>query len=45
MHGNFQKFNVSYKDFEKELKKAKLRTWQVLYGFVDENDKFVFYKR
>ncbi len=45
MHSNFKKYNLSYEDFEKELKKKKLKTKQVLYGFVDENDKFVFYKR
>lgn len=45
MHDNFKKFNIQYKDFEREIKKAKLKTGQVLYGFVDENDKFVFYKR
>lgn len=45
MHDNFKKFNVSYKDFEKELKKKKLAPRQVLYGFVDEDEQFVFYKR
>lgn len=45
MHNNFKKYNISYKDFERELKKNKLNTRQVLYGFVDENENFVFYKR
>lgn len=45
MHNNFRKFNISYEDFEKELKKNKLKVKQVLYGFVDENENFVFYKR
>ncbi len=45
MHDNFKKFNVSYKDFEKELKKKKLVPKQVLYGFVDEEEQFIFYKR
>ncbi len=45
MHNNFKKFNISYEDFEKELKKNKLKAKQVLYGFVDENENFVFYKR
>ena len=42
---NFNKFNISYKDFERELKKSKLAPKQVLYGFVDEDENFVFYKR
>jgi len=45
MHNNFSKYNISYEDFEKELKKKKLKTKQVLYGFVDENEKFIFYER
>ncbi|MGD9570026.1 MAG: DUF421 domain-containing protein [Sedimentibacter sp.] len=45
MHNNFEKFNISYKDFEKELKKKNLRPSHVLYGFVDEDEKFVFYTR
>lgn len=45
MYENFKKFKLSYEDFEKELKKKKLKAKQVLYGFVDENEKFVFYER
>lgn len=45
MHDNFNKYNISYKDFEKELKKKKIKTKHVIYGFTDENNKFVFYKR
>lgn len=45
MHNNFNKFNISYKDFERELKKNNINPKQVLYGFVDEEEKFVFYKR
>lgn len=45
MHNNFEKFKISYKDFEEELKKKKLSSRQVLYGFVDEDENFVFYKR
>ncbi len=45
MHNNFKKFNISYDKFEKELKKNKLLPKKVIYGFVDENEKFVFLKR
>lgn len=45
MHKNFNKFNISYEDFEKELRKCKLKPKQVLYGFIDEDDNFIFYKR
>ncbi len=45
MHHNFKKFNISYKDFENELKKNKLHPKKVLYGFVDEKENFVFFKR
>lgn len=45
MHSNFEKFKISYKDFEKELIRQNIKPKQVLYGFVDENEKFVFYKR
>lgn len=45
MHNNFKKFNVSYEDFEKALEKNKLKPRQVLYGFVDEDENFVFYER
>lgn len=45
MHNNFKKFNISYTKFEDELKKKKLNYKKILYGYVDENDKFVFFKR
>jgi len=45
MHNNFNKYTISYEDFEKELKKKKLKPKQVLYGFVDEDEKFIFYER
>ncbi len=45
MHDNFKKYKISYKRFEEELKKKKLNPNQVLYGFVDENDKFSFLER
>ncbi len=45
MHDNFKKFNISYSDFELELKKKKVRHKEILYGFIDEQDKFIFYMR
>lgn len=45
MHNNFKKFEISYEDFEKELKRNNLKPKQVLYGFVDEDENFIFYKR
>ncbi|HBC30604.1 MAG TPA: hypothetical protein DC024_05070 [Clostridiales bacterium] len=45
MYNNLEKFNVSKEDLDKSLKKENLRYKDVLYGFIDENDKFVFYKR
>lgn len=45
MYNNMEKFNISKEQLEKNLKKVKLNYKDVLYGFIDENDKFVFYKR
>lgn len=45
MHNNFKKFNISYEDFDKELKENKINPKHILYGYIDENEKFVFYKR
>lgn len=45
MHNNFTKFKISYENFEKELKKKKINPKNVLYGFVDEDENFIFYER
>ena len=45
MYNNLEKFNITKEDLDKSLKKENLRYKDVLYGFIDENDKFVFYKR
>ncbi len=45
MYNNIEKFNISKEQLDKSLKKEKLHYKDVLYGFIDENDKFVFYKR
>ncbi len=45
MYNNMEKFNVSKERLDKGLEKEKLHYKEVLYAFIDENDKFVFYKR
>lgn len=45
MYKNLEKFNISREDLDKSLQKKKLKYKDVLYGFIDENDKFVFYER
>lgn len=45
MYKNLEKFNISKVDLDKKLKRENLRYKDVLYGLVDEDDKFVFYKR
>jgi uncharacterized membrane protein YcaP (DUF421 family) len=45
MYKNMEKFKIEKTDLLQELKKNNLKPRQVLYGFVDENDKYVFYKR
>lgn len=45
MYNNMEKFNISKEQLDKSLKKEKLHYKDVLYGFIDENDKFIFYKR
>jgi len=45
MKNNLSKYNISLEDLQEELKKNNLKPKQVLYGFLDEEDKFVFYER
>jgi len=45
MYDNLNKYNISRESLDENLKKKKLKTKDVLYGFVDEDDRFVFYKR
>lgn len=45
MYKNLEKFNISREDLDKCLQKKKLKYKDVLYGFIDENDKFIFYER
>lgn len=45
MKKNLAKYNISIDDLFRELNESNLKTKQVLYGFVDEEDKFIFYER
>jgi len=45
MKNNLSKYNISLDDLQEELKKNNLKPKQVLYGFIDEEDKFIFYER
>ncbi len=45
MYKNLEKFKIEEKKLNEELKKNKLKLDEIIYGFIDEDDKFVFYKR
>lgn len=45
MYENLEKFNISYEELINEINKLKLKPRQILYGFVDENNKYIFCKR
>ncbi|MDW5299295.1 MAG: DUF421 domain-containing protein [Sedimentibacter sp.] len=45
MKNNLSKYNISMDDLQKELNKNNIKSEHVLYGFIDEQNKFVFYKR
>ncbi|MGB4438464.1 MAG: DUF421 domain-containing protein [Sedimentibacter sp.] len=45
MKNNLSKYNISLDDLQEELKKNNLKPKQVLYGFINEEDKFIFYER
>lgn len=45
MYNNITRFNISEHNLQKSLKKENLIHKEVLYGFIDEDDKFIFYKR
>jgi len=45
MYKNLEKFEIEENKLFKELEKNKLKLNEVIYGFVDENDNFIFYKR
>lgn len=45
MHNNIDKYNLSRVTLDFELKKQKLELKDVIYGAVDENNKFILYKK
>jgi uncharacterized membrane protein YcaP (DUF421 family) len=45
MYKNLEKFKIEENKLDEELRKNNLKLNEIIYGFVDENDKFVFYKR
>jgi len=45
MHKNLEKFDVKESKLLNELNENNLKLKDVIYGFLDEDDKFIFYKR
>lgn len=45
MYENLNDFNISEEDLNKQLKKSSLKLNEVIYGFIDENNNYIFYKR
>lgn len=45
MYDNFKKFKINKEDFQKSLEVKNLKAKEIIYGFVDQNEEFVFYKR
>ncbi len=45
MYKNLEKFKIEESKLHEELRKNNLKLNEIIYGFVDEEDKFVFYKR
>lgn len=45
MYKNLEQFKIKQEDLIKEMKKSNLELNQIIYGFIDENNKFIFYKR
>lgn len=45
MKDNFNRYNIDKESFQKSLKESNLSLKEIIYGFVDENEKFKFYKR
>jgi len=45
LNDNIIKYNIDEEMISKKLKNDNLATKQIIYGFVDENNKFIFYKR
>ncbi len=45
MYKNIDKFQITKEALLKEIEKQNLKLEQIIYGFMDENDRFIFYKR
>ncbi len=45
MHSNINKYNISRSTLDFELKKQKLELNDVIYGAVDENNKYILYRK
>lgn len=45
MYKNLEDYNITMDQLDRSLKKENLRYRDVLYGLIDEDDKFVFYER
>lgn len=45
MKKNLQEFNINENDLHKEIEEQNLKIENIIYGFFDETDKFIFYKR
>lgn len=45
MYKNLEKFEIKENNVIKELHKKNLKLEEVIYGFLDENENFIFYKR
>jgi uncharacterized membrane protein YcaP (DUF421 family) len=45
MYKNLEKFEVKENILLEELEENNLKLKEVIYGFIDEDDKFIFYKR
>ncbi len=45
MHDNIDKYNISLAKLDAELKNQKIELNDVIYGAVDENNKYILYKK
>lgn len=45
LYKNLQKYNFDEKSLNNELKKKELKLDEIIYGFIDENNKYIFYMR
>jgi uncharacterized membrane protein YcaP (DUF421 family) len=45
MYKNLEKFKIKEEKLIEEIEQSGLKMNEIIYGFVDEDDKFIFYKR